>query len=361
MTWTEWQHETSNVTYQKPTDRVRQTLTTTHLADVLVRTNHGIYCNHILEKAIPWMLVNTTDDVRNIGFLITFIFMMYTQWLVPALVLCLVLYEVDKNASKTYFQPLSLLLQWMDIQDKIADQIMIDKLKYDTDMILKLERESMETMANTYMDEYNKFEAEYKKLKATAIGKKSMPSPNIEQCTQTDQVHCNDQLTEKLSNQESFIAKLSEESSTLNIERLEHQQEILTQTSQLRNKKSVIVKLEAKLVERNRLLTDTKNQLAKMKKTKSGLEHEISKSKIIISDREKAIIQQTKNMKMETDLVNELQRNINILQSESVVRIKNNSELEKRITEVIEENSCKICFEQVISQIRILPKQMIFS
>ena len=62
---------------------------------------------------------------------------------------------------------------------------------------------------------------------------------------------------------------------------------------------------------------------------------------------------------METDLVDELQRQINILLSENVVQIKNNNELEKRTNEVTEENSCKICFEEVIFQIEILPNQII--
>jgi len=278
VAWTEYQHEVSIMNSQGLT---RSTLTTKYLSDVLGRTQHGIYCSHIQGALKRWVLQNPTwyvgIEIRLIiGFIITVIFITnFLQSFVRAFVLCLVVYGVDISVTKAYIQPLSVLLQWMWAQENVSLNIDLQRLV-----------QSWKTTANFYMDEYNK-------LKAETVAKISaMPSPNIEKYSQTDPMPLDELLTEKLSNQEYVISKLLDESSTLNTALLEHQTEIHTQASELDNTKSVIVKLEAKLVERNRLLTDTKNQLAKMQKTKCGLENELSKSKIIIADRETAIIQQ---------------------------------------------------------------------
>ena len=52
-------------------------------------------------------------------------------------------------------------------------------------------------------------------------------------------------------------------------------------------------------------------------------------------------------MKKETDLVNDLQHKIAKIQAENEVIIKDNIELERDKNEIIEDNSCQVCFEPV--------------
>ena len=190
------------------------------------------------------------------------------------------------------------------------------------------------------------------KLEAKNVNKMSyMTSLNKEKCTQTDANPMDEKIAEKHKTQEQIIKKLSNEMSMSHKQLQEQEKLIMFQTSQLTNKKSFIVKLEGKLAERNRRNSDINILLQKTRSEKQisekDSEKQITKLNIIIAECQRAIIQLTISMKKETDLINDLQCKISKIQAENEVIINDNIELERDKNEIIEDNSCQVCFEPV--------------